>query len=80
MTDEQAQTPKDEQKQPRQITQEELDQMSYPEYLKLTHPGKSDEEIARMVRKEERNVWIVRFQLLAAILIAIVVLIFIFTK
>lgn len=51
--------------------------MSYAEYLKLTHPEKSDEEIGKMVRKENRYTWLGRFQILAFIAIIILVIVLI---
>lgn len=54
--------------------------MSYAQYLKLTHPDKSDEEIAKMVRKENRYTWLVRFQILAFLLIIIAIILLIFTN
>ena len=50
------------------------------QYLKLTHPDKSDEEIAKMVRKENRYTWLVRFQILAFLLIIIAIILLIFTN
>ena len=63
---------------PRRLTQEELDSMTYEEYLKFLNPEKSDEEIQAMVRKENRGVWLVRFELLALLLIVIVIIAVIF--
>ena len=63
---------------PHQLTQEELDSMTYFEYLKFLNPDKTDEEIAAMERKENRNVWVVRFQLLAFLIIAIIIIWLIF--
>lgn len=63
---------------PRRLTQEELDSMTYEEYLKFLNPEKSDEEIQAMVRKENRGVWMVRFELLALLLIIIVIIAVIF--
>lgn len=58
----------------------DLDKLSYAEYLKLTNPGKSDEEIARMIRKENRYTWMVRFQLLAFVLIVIGIIVLIISN
>ncbi len=63
---------------PHQLTQEELDSMTYEEYLKFLNPEKSDEEIQAMIRKENRGVWMVRFELLALLLIIIVIIAVIF--
>lgn len=57
---------------------EDAPQLSYHEYLKLTNPGKSDEEIAKMIRKENRYAWLVRFQILAFIVFLVIILFFIF--
>lgn len=57
-----------------------LDDMTYEQYLKLTNPGKSDEEIAQMIRKENRYIWMTRIQIVALIVIFIVVICFIFTS
>lgn len=54
--------------------------MSYEEYLKLTNPNKSEEEIAKMVRKENRYTWLGRFQIFSFIVILILVLVLVFTK
>ncbi len=85
MTDERPQPPQDEQAAanptPEHHEPEKKDapeNMSYAEYLKLTHPDKSDEQIAKMIRKENRYVWVGRFQILGFILILIVILAFIF--
>lgn len=87
MTDERPQPPQDEQAAasitPEQEQPEEAkapEDMSYDQYLKLTHPDKSDEEIAKMIRKENRYTWLVRFQILAFILIIIVIITLIFTN
>lgn len=55
-------------------------QLSYHEYLKLMNPDKSDAEIAKMIRKENRYTWLVRFQILAIIVFLILILVFIFIK
>lgn len=92
MTDERPQPPQDEpaaaskapeqeqsdQEQPAEAKGSE--EMTYAQYLKLTHPDKSAEEIAKMVRKENRYTWLVRFQILAFLLIIIVIVILIFTN
>ena len=69
MTDERPQPPQGEpaaaSQAPKRDQPEEAkapEDMSYAQYLKLTHPDKSDEEIAKMVRKENRYTWLVRFQ------------------
>lgn len=85
MTDERPQPPQDEQA----VATDEAtsnkheegqpsEEMSYAQYLKLTHPGMSDEQIAKMIRKENRYTWVVRFQILGFILILAVILAFIF--
>lgn len=57
---------------------EDAPQITYHQYLKLLNPEKSDEEIAKMIRKENRYTWIVRFQILAIIVFLIIILVFIF--
>ena len=66
MTDERPQPPQDEpaaaSQAPKRDQPEEAkapEDMRYAQYLKLTHPEKSDEEIAKMVRKENRYTWLV---------------------
>lgn len=59
---------------PHKLTQEELDSMTYFEYLKFLNPDKSDEEVEAMVRKENRSVWLVRFEILAFLLIIIAII------
>lgn len=86
MTEEQDQTRQDDQASDQAASQPGNEEsfvapdMSYEEYLKLTNPGKSDEEIAKMIRKERRYTWLGRFQILAFIVIIILVLILVFTK
>lgn len=87
MTDERPQPPQDEQTTPNSTQAkpepEETqapEEMSYAEYLKLTHPDKSEAEIAKMIRKENRYTWLVRFQILAFLLIIIVIIALIFTN
>lgn len=86
MTEEQDQTKHDEQASAQQSPQAEQEEgfvapdMSYEEYLKLTNPGKSDEEIGKMIRKEARYTWLGRFQILAFVVIIILVLVLVFTK
>lgn len=58
----------------------EQPQISYHEYLKLLNPDKSDAEIAKMIRKENRYTWLVRFQLLAVVVFVIIILVFVFGK
>lgn len=59
---------------------EEAPQLSYHEYLKLMNPDKSDEEIAKMIRKETRYAWLVRFQILALIVFVILIIYFILVR
>lgn len=95
MTDERPQPPQDEQPEPCQASGQADDQaretaapdatdapeqMSYAQYLKLVNPDKSDEEIAAMIRKENRYTWLGRFQILVLVLIVILVLVLIFTN
>lgn len=87
MTDERPQPPQGEpaaaSQAPKRDQSEEAkapEDMSYAQYLKLTHPDKSDEEIAKMVRKENRYTWLVRFQILAFLLIIIAIILLIFTN
>lgn len=87
MTDEQPQPPQDEQAaasstqaKPEPEEAQAPEEMSYAEYLKLTHPDKSEAEISKMIRKENRYTWLVRFQILAFLLIIIVILVLIFTN
>ena len=49
------------------------DNMTYPEFLKLIHPEYTERDIARIVKREERNAWVVRFQVLAFLLIVVVI-------
>lgn len=58
----------------------EQPEISYHEYLKLLNPDKSDAEIAKMIRKENRYVWIVRFQILAVIVFVCIILYFILSS
>lgn len=87
MTDERPQPPQDEQAaasntqaKPKSEEAQAPEEMSYAEYLKLTHPDKSEAEISKMIRKENRYTWLVRFQILAFLLIIIVILVLIFTN
>ena len=54
--------------------------MSYEEYLKLANPYKSDEEVSKMIRKENRYTWLGRFQILALLAIVILVIVLICIK
>lgn len=54
--------------------------MSYAEYLKLINPDKSDAEIAKMIRKENRYTWLGRFQILAFLVIIILIIALIVTN
>lgn len=58
----------------------DVSQLSYEEYLKLSNPEKPEAEIKRMIRKENRYVWIGRVQIVLLALIAILVVYFIVTK
>ena len=85
MTDERPQPPQDEQAaatstqaKPEPEGAQPPEEMSYAEYLKLTHPDKTEAEIAKMIRKENRYTWLVRFQILAFILIIIVIIVLVF--
>lgn len=87
MTDERPQPPQDEQAAPTRNDEQQQpeepkapENMSYAEYLKLTHPDKSEQEIAKMIRKENRYTWLVRFQILAFVLIVIAIIVLIFTN
>ena len=80
MTDERPQPPQGEpaaaSQAPKRDQPEEAkapEDMSYAQYLKLTHPDK-------MVRKENRYTWLVRFQILAFLLIIIAITLLIFTN
>lgn len=89
MSDEQTQAPSDGQakaspspKEPEQDSQKVQipENMSYAEYLKLINPDKSDAEIAKMIRKENRYTWLGRFQILAFLVIIILIIALIVTN
>lgn len=89
MSDEQTQAPSDGQakvspspEEPGQDSQKVQipENMSYAEYLKLINPDKSDAEIAKMIRKENRYTWLGRFQILAFLVIIILIIALIATN
>lgn len=89
MSDEQTQAPSDGQakaspspEEPEQDPQKVQipENMSYAEYLKLINPDKSDAEIAKMIRKENRYTWLGRFQILAFLVIIILIIALIVTN
>lgn len=90
MSDEQTQAPSNEQAEngssPEKSAQQDSqkvqipENMSYTEYLKLINPDKSDAEIAKMIRKENRYTWLGRFQILAFLVIIILVIALIITN
>lgn len=89
MSDEQAQAPSDGQAKPNPSPEESEqdsqkvqipENMSYAEYLKLINPDKSDAEIAKMIRKENRYTWLGRFQILAFLVIIILIIALIATN
>lgn len=89
MSDEQTQAPSDGQakaspspEKPEQDSQKVQipENMSYAEYLKLINPDKSDAEIAKMIRKENRYTWLGRFQILAFLVIIILIIALIVTN
>lgn len=90
MSDEQTQAPLDGQaetgsspEEPEQQNSQKVqipEDMSYAEYLKLVNPDKSDAEIARMIRKENRYTWLGRFQILAFLVIIILIIALIVTN
>lgn len=89
MSDEQTQAPSDGQakaspspEEPKQDSQKVQipENMSYAEYLKLINPDKSDAEIAKMIRKENRYTWLGRFQILAFLVIIILIIALIATN
>lgn len=90
MSDEQTQVPSNEQAEnsssPEKSAQQDSqkvqipENMGYAEYLKLINPDKSDAEIAKMIRKENRYTWLGRFQILAFLVIIILVIALIITN
>lgn len=89
MSDEQTQAPSDGQAKagpsPEESEQDSQkvqipENMSYAEYLKLINPDKSDAEIAKMIRKENRYTWLGRFQILAFLVIIILIIALIATN
>ena len=89
MSDEQTQAPSDGQAKaspsPEEAEQDSQkvqipENMSYAEYLKLINPDKSDAEIAKMIRKENRYTWLGRFQILAFLVIIILIIALIVTN
>ena len=65
---------------PREISEKELENISYHDYLKLMNPDKDEAEIQQMIRKENRGVWMVRFEVLALVLIIIAIIVVIIVK
>lgn len=89
MSDEQTQAPSDGQAKASPSSEESEqdsqkvqipENMSYAEYLKLINPDKSDAEIAKMIRKENRYTWLGRFQILAFLVIIILIIALIVTN
>lgn len=89
MSDEQTQAPSDGQvnagPSPEESEQDSQkvqipENMNYAEYLKLINPDKSDAEIAKMIRKENRYTWLGRFQILAFLVIIILIIALIVTN
>lgn len=89
MSDEQTQAPSDGQAKaspsPEESEQDSQkvqipENMSYAEYLKLINLDKSDAEIAKMIRKENRYTWLGRFQILAFLVIIILIIALIVTN
>jgi hypothetical protein len=56
------------------------DDITYAEYLKLIHPEFTERDIAKIIQKENRNAWVVRFELLAIVIFAVVIIYLIVTS
>ena len=56
------------------------DDITSPEFIRLTHPEMTDEEIARAIRKENKNVAILRAQIISLVFFVALVIFFIATR
>lgn len=56
------------------------DDITYPEFIRLTHPEMSEAEINKALRKERRNTIVVRFEILAFIVLIVLIIVLIFSS
>lgn len=56
------------------------DDITYPEFIRLTHPEMSEAEINKALKKEHRNVVVVRFEIAAFIVLIILIITLIVTS
>lgn len=56
------------------------DDITYPEFIRLTHPEMSDAEINKALRKEHRNTVVVRFEIAAFIVLIILIIVLVVTS
>lgn len=54
--------------------------MTYAEFLKLTHPEMDENDIARAIKKENRGAWLVRLEALAFIVLIIIIIVLMVTR
>lgn len=54
--------------------------MTYAEFLKLTHPEMDESDIARAIKKENRGAWLVRLEALAFIVLIIIIVVLMVTR
>lgn len=54
--------------------------MTYAEFLKLTHPEMDENDIARAIKKENRGAWLVRLEALAFIVLIIIIVVLMVTR
>lgn len=54
--------------------------MTYAEFLKLTHPEMNENDIARAIKKENRGAWLVRLEALAFIVLIIIIVVLMVTR
>lgn len=56
------------------------DDITYPEFVRLTHPEMSEAEINKALRKERRSTIVVRFEILAFVVLVVLIIVLIFTS
>lgn len=54
--------------------------MTYAEFLKLTHPEMDENDIARAIKKENRGAWMVRLEALGFIILIVVIIVLMVTR
>lgn len=54
--------------------------MTYAEFLKLTHPEMDENDIARAIKKENRGAWLVRLEALAFVVLIIIIVVLMVTR